>query len=102
MKHILGLKLGETQTGEEVIKFVSMIETFYCDKVAHLNNKQKESAKKALKIRGQNSVIIDKKGELESILLDSLQQVRINIHQRKQKTKREHSQPRRQKDLENG
>ncbi len=69
---MLDLNLPVEKTHEEITKFVRLIETFYCDKVFQTQVKYSELLKKSKVEPRQNALKLDKKKELEEILLNSI------------------------------
>ena len=83
IKDLLELNLPAEQTQDEIVNFVRLIETFYCDKVAHLTAKERHHEKLFRKQRGANALKLLDKSDLEKAFLDSIEQTKANIEKRR-------------------
>ena len=67
------LNLPHSRTQEEIVRFVSLVETFYCEKIAELIRKERHSEKSLKRQRGLQAQKILEKNDLEKAFLDSVE-----------------------------
>ena len=83
--------MKKEETTLEILNYVSLIETFYTDKINQIKLKNKQFQDTQKKVRNVSTNEVDKQRELEEILYDSLESTKKSILARKAKAKREAS-----------
>ena len=80
---LLELNLPQQRTQEEIVHFVSLIETFYCDRISQLLKNERKRERTVRRERGLQAKRISDKNELEQAFLDSIEQTKANIEKRR-------------------